>query len=207
MVVLVHLEPQSGQLGHHERGEARVNERREPLSHAHAEQQLGQFVASTLRGHDLEPPSKVRHCGERCGLDLEPQLRHEPRPTHHPQRVIAKRDLGLNRRAQQPAGEVLEATERVNELPGGQAHRHGVDGEIAPREVVEQRRPKGNGRLAGLAVIRVGAIRSDLYNHIAAPRADGPKLAPHVPRGARPPGEQRLCLLGQRGRREVEIRR
>jgi hypothetical protein len=65
----------------------------------------------------------------------EAQLGDEPGGAHHPQRVVSEGDASCDRRADDPVREVVEPTEPVDELARRQSHGHGVDREIASRQV------------------------------------------------------------------------
>jgi hypothetical protein len=94
---------------------------------------------------------------------------------------------------------------RVDEGEVGQPQRHGVDGEVAPDEVVLEGVAERDDRLAGLAVVGVGPVGRDLDDHVAAAGADRAELAAHVPGRGAPRGEQRLGLVRSCRGREVEV--
>ena len=106
------------------------------------------------------------HRGERGRLDLEAELGGEARGPHHAQRVVPERHVGLDGRAQQPARQVVEAAERIDELARRPPHRHRVDGEVAPRKVALERVAKRHDGLARDAVVLVRAERRDLDHEI-----------------------------------------
>ena len=83
-----------------------------------------------------------------------------------------ERDLGRQRRAQPVRGEVDGAVERVDEHRVGQAQRHRVDGEVAPREIGLDVVAEDDLGLAALRAVHVGAEGRDLARHAVDVRAD-----------------------------------
>ena len=166
-----------------------------PLAHEQLEtgpgvrrhQQLDQLVAHPLGRDDLDRRGHLAHRRVDLGGGHEPELRDEPGGAHHPQRVVAERHLGRRGRAQQAGVEVDQAAVRVDEGEVGQAQRHRVDREVAPHQVVLEGVAEGHDRLAGLAVVGVGAVGGHLDDGAAAPGPDGAEVAAHVP-GRRAPG-------------------
>ena len=96
------------------------------------------------------PVGQVRvAAGEPLGLgvDGEPELVREPHQAQQPQRIVAEHLLGD--RPQPPRLEVGAAAVRVEQVAARKRHRHRVDREVAPAEVV------GHGSAAGGDVDRV----------------------------------------------------
>ena len=71
----------------------------------------------------------------RAAPGRHPSCDDEAGGPQHPQRVVAERHLGVERRVEPLGREVLHAAEGVDELAVGQPHRHRVDGEVTPRQV------------------------------------------------------------------------
>ena len=77
-------------------------------------------------------------------VHCEPEFRGEPGRAQHPKWIIAERHCRCGRRADHPGGEIGQPAERVGEHVTGQRHGHRVDREVAPLEVVEQRRRRSD---------------------------------------------------------------
>ena len=204
-VVLVDLQAQGGQLGQHVVGQAGVHQQRQAGTRVTAQEQLDQLVTHPFARHD---PDLLRHAPHRGGRGLvraHPQLGREPGRTHHAQRVVAEGPLRRPRRTQPARDEVVHAAERVDELQVRQAHRHGVDGEVAAFEVVVEGVAEHHDRLAGLAVVGVGPVGRDLHRRVAATGADGAEVTTHVPRRVGPPGDGPLDLFRARVGGQVQV--
>ncbi len=205
-MVLVPLQSQCGKLGEHELGETRVDQQGEPPPGLVGEQQLGQLVADPLGGHDREPRRHAGHRRDHLRRDLHAELSREPRRAHHPQRVVGEGLLRSRRGAQDARRQVAGAAEQVDELLGGQPHRHRVDGEVAAYQVAVERRAERHGRLAGVRPVRLCAVGRDLQLPVTDLGADGAELPSDVPPGIHPAArEEPLDLRRWRGRREVEV--
>ena len=87
-----------------------------------------------LGGHVGEPRSVGARRRAGGGLDVEAQLDREACEAHDPQGVVL--DGGGGHEAQPPRLEVGATTERVEELAAVQGLGHGVDGEVAARQVL-----------------------------------------------------------------------
>jgi hypothetical protein len=134
-VVLVALQHEGRQLGQHVLGQSGVDQQPQTVDGPAGAQQLGQLVADPLCRHDVEPVAHRRHRRDDLRVRGEAQLGDESGRAHHPQRVVTERDAGRNRCADHPGRQVVETTELVDELAGRQPHGHGVDREVAAREV------------------------------------------------------------------------
>ena len=87
--------------------------------------------AETMDSRPWPPPDRL----EEVRVGLEAVARDETGGPQHPQRVVAEGDVGVERGAQPPGGEVGEAVERVDQGQLGQAQGHGVDGEVPAAQV------------------------------------------------------------------------
>ena len=96
------------------------------------------------------------------GTGSRPKPGDEARRAQHPQRVVAERDLGRQRRAQPAGGEVGQPVEGVDELEVGEAQRHGVDGEVAPRQVDLDGVAERHLGLARVGRVDLGPVGGDL---------------------------------------------
>jgi hypothetical protein len=120
VLVLVHrvlFQSEGQQLGEELLREAGLDDELEPERGLLREQQLVELVADPLRRDDRQafahPLDRVDHARGRRHL----QRRGEPGRAEHPQRVLGERDLRLERRVDALRGEILQAAERVLELP------------------------------------------------------------------------------------------
>ncbi len=132
---------------------------------------------------------------------------HEPGGPQHAQRIVAE---GLLRRAgrPQPAGsQVGGAAEGVDEHRVGQGERHGVDGEVAAREVGLDHIGEVHLGLARLRQVDVGAVGGDLVVTPAVTAADRAEALPLRPDGLGPAPHQLLDPVGRGVRRQVEVDR
>ncbi len=205
-VVLVALEAQRRQLGQDEVGQPGLHEQGEAQARVGRTDQLDQLVAHALGGDDVDPLGHVRHRRDDLGRDVEAELGGEPGGAQHPQRVVAEGVLGTTRGPQDPVGQVGDATEGILEGAAGQAHRHRVDGEVAATQVAGEVVAEGDRRVPRGRVVALGAVRRHLDHPLAAARADGAEVAPHVPQPTVAPGPQQLLGLLRPGRGgEVEV--
>jgi hypothetical protein len=94
---------------------------------------------------------------------------------------------------------------RVDEPLGRQVDGHGVDGEVAPDQVVLDGLAEADLGVAALPVVGVGPERGDLHGRAPLGRAHRAERDPGVPDGVRPPREQLPDLFRSGVGREVEI--
>ncbi len=189
------------------RGQAQLGHQLEAAAGVGAEHELDQLLPHPLGGDDRDPLGELLDRVGRGVLDPEAELGDEADRPHHPQRVVVEGLDGRDGGAQQGAGEVGEPVEGVDQLEGGQAHRHRVDGEVTAGEIALEGVAVLDLRLAGGRVVGLGAIGRDLDLHPVAHPAEGAEVAPHVPDRPvpRPGAEDRLGLLGAGGGGEVEV--
>ena len=112
---------------------------------------------------------------------------------------------GIGGRAQPARDEVLDPAGRIDQRARGHAQRHRVDREVAAREVALEGVAELDGRLAGHAVVAVGAVGRDLDLLARDPRADRAERAPDVPLGGADRLDDPQDLVGPRVRGEVEV--
>ena len=149
-------------------------------------QQLGQLVPDPLGRHDLQPAPHVPHGRHQILVRLGAVARHEPGGPQHAQRVVGERHLGRQRRAQHPRRQVGGAAERVDQLDAGQPQGHGVDGEVAPRQVLDDVGGEHDVRLAGVLAVGLGPVGRHLEHGAALAGADGAERRALRPTGRRP---------------------
>src|ERR1700694_3185967 len=102
--------------------------------------------------------------------------------------------------------EVLPSTERIADLARKWMARHGVDGEVAPQQVVVQSRPKTYFRFTRLGVILFAAKRGDLDDVVAIVQAHRPETLSDEDNRARACGRDDLLdLVGFRIGRQVRV--
>ena len=81
----------------------------------------------------------LAHLAQRLLVGLEAELRDEAQRAHEPQRILA-RSSAARPCAARRASRSSAAVERVDELAVGEPPRDRVDGEVAPAQVVLDRR-------------------------------------------------------------------
>ena len=204
-MVLVTLQGQRRQLGQHQGGEPGLHQQRQTQPRVRREHQLDQLVAHALCRDDLDPAGHRGHRLDDARVDLEAELRGEPRRPHHPQRVVGEGLLREPRRPQDAMGEVDHPAVRVDELPGRHPHGHRVDGEVTATEVSLEGVSEVDRGLAGGRVVGVGAVRRDLHLELALAAADRAEGTSDVPRRVGPAGQQPLDLVGPGRGRQVEV--
>ena len=148
-----------------------------------------ELVALALAAHGRQSGggAKRRPCGGRVGHEAEPA--RETCQAYHAQRVVG--EGGRRAEPKPPRGEVVDATERVDDVPACERTRQRVDGEVAGAQVVIQVGPTQGG---------------DVHVHIAeheAPRAEHVGGGEHG--GAQPVGERAREGLGRAVHDDVEV--
>ena len=207
MMRLVGLQLQRGHLREHDLRESRVHHEFGAPAGMGAADQLDQFLAHPFGGDDLDPLGHRGH-GLPHGLRHgQTQLGAEPRGTHHAQGIVRERVLRGPGGAQHTGVQVLDPAERVHELHARQPQGHGVDGEVAASQVFGQIVPEGHGGLAGIGVVRLGAVGGDLQLHAGLAHPDGPEFPADLPVCIRPVPDQLEGLIGARVRGEVQVQR
>ena len=161
LVVLVPLQPQRRQFREHPIGQTGRHQQIQTGPRLIAQQQPAELVADPLGGDDRDPVGHVGHRLDHLRRRRKPQLGREPRRTHHPQRVVAERDLRSRGRPDHPVGQVAEAGVRVVKDLVRDGNRHRVDGEVPPGQVAVQGVPEFDHRLAAVLGVRVGAEGRD----------------------------------------------
>ncbi len=209
LVVLVDLEPQRRQLGDDVGRKPGVDEQLQTGARIRRADQRAELLGDPLHADDLQAPGHLFHRRDDRRIDREAQLRGEAGRPQHAQRVVTERALRRAWRPQDAGGEVVEPAVRVDEglrrLPVRQSDGHRVDAEVAPAEVVDQRIAVGDIRVAGTAVVRLGAIGRDLQTEATPQQPDGPERDTGLPPGLRPAGREiehhvRVCVG-----REVQV--
>ena len=110
----------------------------------------------------------------------------KPHGTHHPQRVVAEGDVGVERRADDATLQVTDAVKRVEQFTIAllvQADCHRVDGEVAAFLVVIEGAVFHDG-IAALAVIGLAAGAHKLQLPLARLDLGGAVGAEHCQMGA-----------------------
>ena len=207
VMVLVPLQLQGGQLRQHMGGQPQLGHQLQAAAGVGAQQELHQLLPDPFGGDDGDALGELLDRVGRAVLDPEPELGDEAHRPHHPQRVVGEGLPRADGGAQHRAGQVREPVEGIDQLQGGQPHRHRVDGEVAAGEVADQGVPVGDLGFAAVRVVGLGAIGGDLDLHPVAHPAEGAEVAAHVPDRAagRPLLEDRLGVVGAGGGGEVQI--
>ncbi len=145
------------QLGENELEQPRLHKQLPPYRGLRRLHHLGKLVIYTF----------ARYYGDTVGVALDSlegilhyrklQLRGEAYGSHHAQGVVGESDVGVERRANQPVAQVgttVIAVDKLAESAGVDTQRHGIDGEIAARQVIVKSAVLHN-RLAAVAVVRL----------------------------------------------------
>ena len=98
LMVFVDRHPHRPDLGQHHIAEAAVHHQIDARRRVRTEHQLVQFGGDPFGGDALELACHRRHRLAHPRRDGETELRHEPRGTQHPQRIVAERHLRRCRR-------------------------------------------------------------------------------------------------------------
>jgi len=106
------------------------------------------FCAYALGGDDTQARCHGFHRVHDVQVHVEAQLGAKARRAHDAQRVVVEGLLGGHGGAQVAVREVGQAAARVDEGHLRQAHRHGVDREVAARQVAFERVTEGHLGLA-----------------------------------------------------------
>ncbi|MCW0425708.1 hypothetical protein NB713_003651 [Xanthomonas sacchari] len=128
-----------------------------------------QFAAGGHRAHQVHGLGRDDESQRR-------QPRHEPRRAQHPQRILGE---GRANVAQHPLLEIARAAIRIDQTPIGLVAGDGVDGEVAPLQILFQRHRRVGLHLEavvaapGLALgarqrVLLAAARMQEYREIAA---------------------------------------
>ena len=123
----------------------------------------------------------------------------------HAQRVVAEALLRRQRRAQPLGRQIGGPTERVDQHWLGEAERHGVDREVAPRQVGLDVVGEHHVGLAALLGVRLGPVRGDLEGPLALPGADRAEALALRPQVVGPAAQQLLDLLRAGVGGEVDV--
>ena len=130
--------------------------------------------------------------------DGEPELGDEPRRAQHPQRIVTERHLRRRRCVQnagpqrrQTAQGIVEFGRAVRRDP----HRHRVDGEIPPHQIVIEAVAESHLRVARDLIVTVGTKRGDLHAQVGLAHAERAELDPGVPQRLGPRAKESLHLF------------
>ena len=126
----------------------------------------------------------------------------------HAQRIVGERHVGRERRAQPVRRQVAAPSNGSTSCGLGQAQRHRVDGEVAPREIGLDVVGEDDLGLAALGVVHVRAVRRDLARDVVDPGAD--RAEPRRLRATTASAhrsQQRLDRVGPGVGREVDVGR
>ena len=146
-------------------------------------------------------------------LDAKAELGDEAGSPQEAQRILVEALVGIADGAQDPHREVGLSAEWIDELAGKGVGRHRVDGEVAPREVIDERDVVGDRRLAAGVGVFLAAIGGDLDREAGVARdiarymeADGAEaFADEEDRGGASGEPERLRAVGEGIGAEVEI--
>ena len=146
---------------------------------------------------DSRPCMRSHRLGQRR-VGLEREAGGEPGGAQHAQRVVAERDLGVERRAQAAGRQVAEPVEGVDQLHVGQPQRQGVDGEVAAGQVDVDVVAEGHLGLARVGHVDLGPVGRDLVDAASPLRQPMvPKRAPWVQTSSAQPRTSRSISSGR----------
>ena len=168
---------------------------------------LVELVADALGRDDLEARCELARRGRERLVGDQLEAREEPRGAQHPQRVVAEGDLGVEGGGEPVLGEVRHAPERVDEPQGRQVQRHGVDREVAARQVHLDVVAEGDRGLARVGSVDLGAVGGDLEGPPRDAEPDGAEGAALLPDLVGDPPDEPHDLVGARVGRAVEVDR
>ena len=191
------LEPHAGSSGRNSSARPVSTRNHSPAAGWSTVDQLVELVADPLGRHDLQAVVHRLHRVDEVRLRLEVVAGDEPGGPQHPQRVVAEADLRAQRRAQAACrrGRPRRRTDRrASGWSVGQLERHGVDREVAARQVGLDGVGERHVRLARVGRVGLGPVGRDLVEPVALLRADRAEALALGPDRVGPPGEQPLDL-------------
>ena len=157
----------------------------DPDRRAGRAEELHQLVAHALARHARHAVPGARYRGQ--GRRVHRELEHggEADAAQGAQAVLAEAGVGVPHRADHARGEILDAPFRVDQRGRLRIEGHRVHGEVAPGEVLLERRaevhPVG---VAAVGVRPLGAVGGDLHRSLPKRQRDRPVTDPggHRPR-------------------------
>ena len=193
-----------GEVRRDRRKEPGVGEQAEPDRRNRRAQQLVQLGRDPL---PRQVPDQLGPCpdpGQRPRLHREPERRRQPDGSDHPERVLLEAGARVADRAEHAGNHVGETVVRVHErrrLAWSRAPGHGVDREVAARQVEFDGVAELDAvRSPEVGVVVVGPEGRDLEDLAVTPDGDGPE--PVLVDGAR---EEIDEPFGQRVRGEIPV--
>ena len=104
-----------------------------------------------------------------------------------------------------PVAQVVLTAERVVNGAAARVERDGVDGEVAPRQVVQQAAAEGHLGFARARLVGLGAIGRDLHLQVVEDAADGAEFLADLEHVAVGRAERALGLPRRGAGGEVEV--
>jgi hypothetical protein len=205
LVDRVLLELHGVELGQELVGQAGPGEEPQPRRGVECHQQLRELVADALGADDLEPAVQLDDRRDERGVGLEVERGNEAGSAEHPEGIVEEGDLGPERCVETARRQVAAAPERVDQPGLGQLQRHGVDREVASRQIGLQVVGECDLGLAALGAVDLGPERGDLEAHprdLTPHRAEPLPLEPHV---IGPAPHDALGLVGTRAGGDVGV--
>lgn len=181
---IVTLQLQRRQLRQHQLGKPGLNEQLNTGARRIGEQKFDQLIPHPLERNIVDARRQVNHRRKRIPVEMKTQLRSEPQRAHHPQRIIPKRHLRINRGAQHTVQQVIKPASWINQLELRQRQGKRINGEITPMQIARKRITKRHHRLARLPVIHIGAIGGHLNLLTVDARTNRAELTADIPVGA-----------------------
>ena len=183
-------------LGQHHREHPCHVQDSQPIRRSGLGQHPPQLAADALRGQPLHVGTVDAHRIQGPGLDGQPQGRREPGAPQQAQGILLEPGVRITHGAQDAGVQVRQATGRIVQhrlsgsgRPCGTTPGEGVDGEVAPPEVVVH--IVGPGDLVGPSVVAVGVVPAE-GRDLDAGHIDRPEHAPRMTRRGTAPGCARV---------------
>ena len=208
VLVAVHrilFEAQGRKLGQEPVRQPRLDQQRQPHRRRRREQGAGQLVADAFRRHDVQALGHLAHRAHHALGRRQVEHGGEPRRPQHPERIVAERDVRVERRVQLARRQRTDAAERIDQLAARQLDGHRVDGEVAPRQVGLEIVAERHRGLALVVRVHLLAKRGDLDAPVALARADRSEANALQVARVGPPLQDANGVLGTRVGREVDV--
>ncbi len=175
------------QFGHYDGEQSAAEQVIPPYRGLRSRHNLEQLILDTLGGDNLDSRSIAAQGCESHRVDVEIELGGETDTAQHAQRVVGESDVRVERRADNTALDVAEAVVAVDYLAEVifiDRNRHGIDGEIAPREIIVKCAVFNDG-ITRITVIRLPACTYKLEFYLAPVHLRRTVVAVYGQRGLR----------------------
>ena len=184
----------------------RLARQRERPRRGGCDEQLVELRGDALATDPLQLRGHLTHGVQRLRVEDEVELGDEAQRPQDPQWVFAEAVGAIPNRANHPSRQIHMPVEGIDDLTGMGVDRHGVDGEIAPREISDDVGVVMDGRAPVRGRIELFAVGRDLDQRMTEDEPDGAELLAHGVHAIGPGGRAGdLCLrwIGVGG--EIEV--